>query len=142
MNVNDLDLSQASHIYGVANTPLFLVRKLQADPAVRAAGETCNAEEILAALRAAVSAEPVNSADAVRPYALLMALWFKPEIGDLKEAAKISAPAYRWFAYIAELLIQTFSPIQRQTIKVPGVLSAPPVSIGSAAPTEIIIVRG
>lgn len=135
MNVNDFDLTQASRAYGVANTPPFLVRKLQADPGVRSLAETCKAEDILAALRSAVTSEPGNAVDAVRPYALLVALWFKPEVEHLKEAAKIPATSYRWFAYIAELLIQSFSPVQKQTIQVPGLLSAPSVSVGSSVPT-------
>jgi len=136
MTVNDLDLTQASRAYGVANTPPFLVRKLQADPGIRALGETCKAEDILKALRSAVAVEPNNAVDAVRPYALLVALWFKPEIEHLKDAAKLSASPYRWFPYVAELLIQNFSPVQRQAIQVPGLLSGPSVSLGSSAPTS------
>jgi hypothetical protein len=135
MNVSDLDLTQASRAYGVANTPPFLVRKLQADPGVRAIGETCKAEDILTALRSAVVAEQDSPVDSVRPYALLVALWFKPEIEHLKEAARISALPYRWFSYIAELLIQNFAPVQTQTIQVPGLLSAPSVSVVSSAST-------
>jgi hypothetical protein len=146
MKPNEFDLSQASRVYGVANTPPFLVRKLQTDPALLAMGENCGPEEIMSALRAAVAAEPATSVDAVRPYALLVALWFKPEIEHLKEAAKIQAPEYRWYSYVAELLIQSFSPTQRQSVQVPGVLSAPAVSLESSAsvstaPTIIIAHR-
>jgi hypothetical protein len=138
MNPKDFELTQASHIYGIANTPPFLVRKLQADTAVRAIGEDCPTDKILEELRASVVSEPESPMDAVRPYALLVALWFKPGIEHLKEAAQIQAPAYRWFSDIAELLIQTFSPVQRRTIIVPGQLSARTVSLGSPASTIII----
>jgi len=140
MNVNDLNLTQASRVYGIANTPPFLVRKLQADPEIRALGESCKPEDILAALRTAVAAEPNSAIEAVRPYALLVSLWFKPEVEHLKEAANISAPAYRWFSYIAQLLIQSFSPVQSGRIDVPGLLSAPPVSVSSSAPTTTILI--
>jgi len=136
MNVNELDLTQASRAYGVANTPSFLVRKLQADAGIRALGQTCSAQDILAALRASVAVEADSPVDAVRPYALLVALWFKQEIEHLKEASKISAPEYRWFPVVSELLIQNFSPVQMHTIQLPGVLPAPQISFTSQASTS------
>jgi len=135
MSLNDFDLTLASRVYGIANTAPFLVRKLQADPTIRAMGETCKVEDILAALRSAADVEPTTAVDAVRPYALLVALWFKPEVDHLKEAAKVPASAYRWFPEVAELLIQNFSPVHRQTVQVPGLLSAPSVSVTSSAST-------
>ena len=138
MNTNDFDLTQASRAYGVANTPPFLVRKLQADPVVRALGEKCEAEDILAALHASVATEPESAVDAVKPYALLVALWFKPEIDHLNEAAKISAPEWRWFSDIAQLLLLSFSPVHRQTVQVPGLLPSPSVSVGSSASTTTV----
>jgi hypothetical protein len=132
MNVNELDLTQAARAYGVANTPPFLVRKLQGDPAVRQLGATGSAEEILRALRSAASVEPNSAVEAVRPYALLVALWFAPTIDSLQDARKIPATAYRWYDYVAQLLIETFSPVQRETMQVPGLLSAPSISVGSS----------
>ena len=134
MNLDRFDLTQASRAYGVANTPPFLVRKLQADPAVRAIGEVCEPEDILSALRSAVVSEPTTVVDEVRPYALLVALWFKPGVQHLKEAAKLAAPSYRWFAVVAELLIQTFSPVQTQVVQFP-MLSSASVSLSSTAAT-------
>ena len=135
MNVNELDLRQAARAYGVANTPPFLVRKLQDDPAIRELGTTGSPEEILRALRSAASAEPTNAVEAARPYALLVALWFAPKIDNLQEAQKIAATAYRWYDYVVQLLIETFSPVQRETMQVPGLLSAPSISVGSSVPT-------
>jgi hypothetical protein len=145
MNPNDFDLTQTARVYGIANTPPFLVRKLQADPIVHAISEQCSAQQILDGLRSALNSDPLSPVEAVRPYAYIVALWLKPEMEHLQEAAKIPAPSYRWFATIVEILVQTFSPIENQSIDVPGLFSAPIVSVGTSAPTTapptIIIAR-
>jgi len=140
MSPMDFDLTQASRIYSIANTPLFLVRKLQDDPSVRAISDACPGEQIVEMIRAIVAAEPANALEAVRPYAFLVALWFKPEIEHLQEAAKFKTPVYGWYEYIAGALRESFSPVQRQVIEVPGQLSAPPVFAGSAPATSETIV--
>lgn len=139
MNPNDFDLTDASLVYAVSNTPLFLVRKLQADPVVRAIGEGCSGEEIIQALRAAVATEPQDARQAVRPYAYLVALWYKPELDHLLEAAKTPAPHHSWFTYIASALIATFSPVQKQLITVPGQLGSPTMFTSSPSQTTTII---
>jgi hypothetical protein len=133
MNLNDVNLTPASRAYAIANTPLFVVRKLQEDPSVQTLGRECPGEDILASLQAATLARPENPVEAVKPYALLVALWFKPELGYLQEAARIRAQFHPWFGYIAEALISTFSPIQSRVIAVPGQLSAPTISPASTA---------
>jgi len=135
-----VDLTQAAKTYAIANTPYFLVRKLQADQSVRAITDTYSGPEILDALRLAVAKEPSSASEAVRPYALLTALWFKPDMTHLREASQISAPAWSWFSHIASVLIETFSPVQRQLIEVPAQLSSPYVSIGSTIPVKRIII--
>jgi hypothetical protein len=141
MNPIDFDLTQSSYIYGVSNTPLFLVRKLQADPSIRAISEACTGQQIVDALRSLMTVDPANAVEAVRPYAYLVALWFKPEIEHLQEAAKLQTSVYGWYAYIAQALIESFSPVHTQEIEVPGQLLAPAVSFGSATPTSRIIIE-
>ena len=142
MNTADLDLKQAAKIYGIANTPLFLIRKLQDDVSVRAISAAYSGPEIVGALRSMVAVEPCDPVEAVRPYALLVALWFKPEIDDLREAAEFETSIYSWYSYIAEVLLTKFSPVHDQVIEVPGQLSTPTASIESSSPTatECIIV--
>lgn len=141
MKPNDFDLKQASKIYGIANTPPFLVRKLQDDVVVREISEKCSAQEILDALRLSVGMdpmkEPMTPIEAVRPYAYLVALWFKPEAEHLQEAARIAAPSYRWFETIADMLLQTFSHIQTQSFDVPGLIQTPGISMDTSTPTTV-----
>jgi hypothetical protein len=142
MSPTDIDLTEAGLVYAVSNTPLFLVRKLQNDQAVHALSERCSGEEIVDALRSAVAKEPDDPQEAVRPYAYLVALWYKPELDHLLQVASLRTPSYCWFAYIASALIQTFSPVQKQLIEIPGELSAPTVSTGSSVSTNVITIGG
>jgi hypothetical protein len=140
LNPNDVDLRQASYVYGIANTPLFLVRKLQDDPAIRALGTECPGEQLVDALRLIAALEPASAVEAARPYAFLVALWFNPNIEHLREASTIQAPVHKWYAYIAQVLLETFSPVQSQSIEVAGELRTPVISIGSTAATNLEII--
>ncbi len=130
----DFDINQAAYIYGLANTPHFLLRKLQSDPSVRAIADTCAGEDLVNELRSIVAIEPTSTTEAVRPYVYLVALWLKSTIDHLQEAANIAAPIYNWYSYIAEVLVQTFSPVEKIIISLPGVLDAPSVSQGPTSP--------
>jgi len=135
MKPADFDLSNASRAYAVANTPFFLLRKLQSDPSARAICEACPGHEIVEELRSLVAAEPLDAIEAVRPYVYLVSLWFKPEIDHLQEAAKLEASIHIWYSYLAEVLLETYSPVQQQLMEVPGALAAPAVSVGADSPT-------
>jgi hypothetical protein len=135
MNTAEINLTQAAKVYGVANTPHFLIRKLQDDPAVRAISAIYSGPEIVEALRSMVAAEPSDAVEEVRPYAFLVALWFKPEVDHLQEAARLETAIYGWYSYIAEVLTASFSPVHDQVIEVPGQLSSSTASIESSSPT-------
>lgn len=141
MNPTEFDLTEASHIYAVANTPLFLARKLLSDLSIRDLSDGCSGEEIVNALRAALAKEPTNAIEAVRPYAFLTALWFKQEIQYLKQAETFSSKDFPWYVYVAQVLLQTFAPIQSQSIDMPGGLSESVVTLWSDAPTSLIILN-
>ena len=144
MNPNEYDLSEAASIYSVANTPNFLLRKLQGNAAVRTIADTRRSDEIVDAIHATALIEPTSAVDAVWPYVLLVALWFKSEIEPLRQAATINAPNHQWYAYLATVLISTFSPIQKQVIEVPTPFVTPKIpEMSSNAPidTRIIIIR-
>lgn len=138
--IADFDLTQASQIYGIANTPLFLIRKLQSDATIKELADSLPGPDIVTAIGAAISKRPANPVEAVLPYALLVALWFKPQIDDLQQAAKFSAPGFSWFQFIANVLMEKFSPVQQQKIQVPSLMPGPrPTSITSSASTSRII---
>lgn len=139
MNVRELGLAEAAETYAIANSPLFLVRKLQDDPVIRNIAERYSSQEIIEGLRESITSKPSTIIDAVCPYALLVALWFKPEISGLDEAAGIPAPDFHWYGFAASALLSTFSAVQSQNIR-QGRQSAPSVTGWSPASTDRSII--
>jgi hypothetical protein len=131
--ISEIDLTQACEAFAIANTPLFLVRKLQADPAVHATSQRFSGQQLLDGLREVLREEPKGIIDSVRPYALLVALSLQGDIEHLRAASQISAKGWDWFEYIAAFLVETFSPITTEIIRVPGELEAPSISYASEA---------
>jgi len=118
--IADIDLTLAERDFTVANTPLFLLRRLQRDSAVRRISESMTTEEILSYIRDYVTKEPATVREAVLPYACLVALSIKPDIFGLKNATLIVPHAWhRWFNYMRTVLVQLSQHISRAEFKVP-----------------------
>lgn len=117
--LEQIDLTEAVEIFAVANTPNFLIRKLRDNPAVRLIHSTFKGNEILQALKTAVSQEPRTLLDSVRPYVYLVALSFNPNISYLKRAAIIATPHFDWFAYAGNVLIKSYQPTSILSFDVP-----------------------
>ena len=117
-----MNLDGAQGIFAAANTPLFLLRKLRADPDVQRINSDCDAEDILEVLNSAVLHKPQTLEDMVRPYAYLVALSLNQTKSYLERGAKIPAPYHVWFQYIAEVLIKTYKAISFSAIKAPSIL--------------------
>ena len=111
-----IDLTEATQAFAVANTPLFLVRKLRADEAVRSLAREFGEQELLEGLRLSIAEQPTDLTSAVRPYAFLVALSLKLQADGIKKAAEISAPNWEWFDYISNYLITSFHPVQTTRI--------------------------
>ena len=54
----DVDLTNAQKVFAIANTPLFLVRKLLSDPVVLELSRRFSGTELLDALRSSASEQP------------------------------------------------------------------------------------
>jgi hypothetical protein len=132
----EVDLTQATPALAVANTPLFLLRKLRDDPAVQELGRRASNEELLDALRGSIQCEPTDLESAVRPYVYLVALFVKPGPTFPSEIGGIEAPHLTWFRYLRDYLLKTGSPVQIERIVVPNQLRAPRASIVDSSPVE------
>ena len=130
--LNEINLSGAALALAVANTPPFLMRKLQSDPSVRLISETFSDEQILDGLRALAGIDPGEPLNAVRPYAYLTALWMKPRPDALRVAAGFSMARWRWYEVIASYLNATYSPISTQ------IFQASNTSEWGASPTSAV----
>jgi hypothetical protein len=139
---DEINLAQACRTFAVANTPLFLLRKLRSDPAISEIARRFSADEILDAIRDAVERDPAELLHAVRPYAYVVALSKKPQDKELREASRISAPKWGWFSFIASVLIDSFSSVSVQQIQIPVFTQSPSYSIRSNEPVKIFILPG
>ncbi len=110
MPIKDADLTQAAQAYAVANTPLFLIRKLNEDASVNQMS-SLPGNELFHALELAIGQRPESLIDYVRPYAYLVALSKQPQVSYLRDVTKISKiNDWDWLSYIAEVLLQTYAP--------------------------------
>lgn len=103
-----IDFSQTITSLVLANTPLFLVRKLVKDPAVQKLFHEVGPEIILSQLKTAVEKEPQDISEKAIIYASLIALSFSKDIKFLLAASKLSAPHLDWFEYIAVELLARY----------------------------------
>lgn len=138
-----IDLDGAQRIFAAANTPLFLLRKLRADPEVQRMSSDCDAEDVLDALNDAVLRRPKTLEDLVRPYAYLVALSLNQTKSYLERAAKIHAPYHNWFKYIADVLIKKYQATSFSVMKAPSYLREPGSSFRVTTPEKrSVIVKG
>ena len=103
------NLSGATMSFAISNTPLFLVSRLRADPAV---GDVSRwpSRRILSALRRSLKKRPTNLESAVRPYVYLVALAQKQDAVALQEAAGYEPGHAPWYIDICDFLARTMSP--------------------------------
>jgi hypothetical protein len=140
-NPRKVDLTSASAVYAVSNSPLFLLRKLRADAAPRAIASSASKEEILTKLEASLSIKPKSLEEAVLPYVLLVALSQMNDVSSLEKASGFRALYHDWFTYVAVALVQLFRPTIISQISSPAKLLGPLPSSTSSAPNNPIIIR-
>jgi hypothetical protein len=118
MKPEEINLTETANIYLVANTPIFLIRRLQADSSVFALAQLCSASDLYDGIVTSLTRSPENSIEAVRPFAFLVALRIQncPEL--FYRAAELPAPHLPWFSTVARMLGVTFLPNANVTMTV------------------------
>jgi hypothetical protein len=141
----DVDLKNAQAVFAVANTPLFLVRKLQEDPTVHALAHKLHGDDLLRELEMSVQQRPETIREAVIPYVCMVALSLYPDASYLSKSVSVQ-PKYQddWFDYIRTALIQLYRSTQIQTVKVPAHVRGPRpmLQTNSASKYEVIQLGG
>ncbi len=118
IDLDKTDFNSASSAYLVANTPLFLLRKLREDPNIGELARSVTSEQLFDALKYAAQKDANTLADRVRPFILLVALAIKGDINRLRETTGVRPPIRAdWFDYLCRVLIETHRPTMRSTIK-------------------------
>jgi hypothetical protein len=118
--LRSVDLSSAQSAFMVANSPLFLLRKLRDDPTVATIARRSRGATILSQLRRSLSREPRALHTAVVPYVYLVALSMQPDIKYLREASALPAPHHAWYTYLSGVLLQSYKPTTVQMVTVPS----------------------
>ena len=116
MRLKNVDLEEATKSYIVANTPLFLLRKLSEDPIVQRIAATLSHEQLAAALEASLIKKPRSLEAQVKPFVYLVAMAEKEDYSALSVAANLNAPYHEWFNYLANALLTRNPPISRTSI--------------------------
>jgi hypothetical protein len=108
-SVRTFNLTNAETTFGLANAPLFLLRRLRADPEIRRMSEMSVAD-LFANLRKSLKQKPKTFRSMVRPYVYLAALSLKNDVRALHRATALKAPHHEWFEYLANVVKQTYVP--------------------------------
>jgi hypothetical protein len=141
--IDRVDLKQACRYFAVANTPLFLVRKLRSDPTVFDVSRSFSSEEIVGHIRDIMSRDPETVFDHAAPYAFLVALSLKPDDRGLKLTMTVPvSEKWGWFGYIRDVLLETYIPVAQSSIWVPGqvvVRRVPQSQPSNATPRPIVV---
>lgn len=138
---DDIDTLGAEGSFAVANTPLFLLRKLRGDPAVIELARNFSASDILRALKKSIRKRPHSLSDSVRPYVYLIALSIVGDAAELKEASTLAAPDADWFSYLANFIFVTHRPTTYTKITVPNTVLSSTVLFQSHLPTTFRIIE-
>lgn len=137
-SLDNISLERAEASFAVANTPLFLLRRLQSDSAVQdITNSGIGGSTILRALKKAIRLKPRTLHDAVRPYVYLVALSQNRDVSYLEEASRLDAQHFDWFGYIASVLMETYRPTSVETVYVQGQIAAPTIDTRTSIPTNI-----
>jgi hypothetical protein len=115
--ISKVDLSEAEMSLAVANSPLFLLRKLRTDPAIKRISDAVTSAQLVAYLRSILKRKPNTLRASVLPYACVVALAMRNSDTELQVAAKLDAPFAAWFKYIANVLIETGRSTSRLTLR-------------------------
>ena len=116
----EANLTDASLALAVANTPLFLLRKLRADPCVSEIASSFDGDSIVQEIHRLACSDVRDATDYVRPYVYLVALSFLSDIKFLRAATRIKGTnKWDWFNYINRVLLETYIPTERVKLDAP-----------------------
>jgi len=116
MKPSEVDLSEAGNTYLIANTPLFLARRLQADSSTAVLSRSCSGEDLYAGILDALQGNPENPVDAVRPFVYLIALRGQGSPNLFFKAAELRSQSHPWYSTVARVLEATFIPQVNESI--------------------------
>jgi hypothetical protein len=109
--LSPLSTSDAELVLAVANTHVFLARRLKENVEAQRLARTYTPQQILGALRDVVSRTPTSVSEVAEPFIYLAALCHVDDLRYLREVATIDAPHLKWFKESAQLLVEMTTPV-------------------------------
>ena len=117
--ISRVDLDSAEEALAIANTSLFLLRKLRADEAPEIISAAYSPTAIFAALCGRMAKKPRTLRDAVAPFVYAVALARQGQLQLLHKALQVPASEYDWLPYLIGVLIETTPSTTTTTIQAP-----------------------
>jgi hypothetical protein len=108
--LDPIDLREAEKSVAVANTPIFLARRLRENPALKRALDMHGAGKVFGALEIISARKPNDLKQASEVYFYLVALSLDSDASWLHRARALPSPHIKWFEEIADYLISTTKP--------------------------------
>jgi hypothetical protein len=105
--LDQVDLRDAQTSVAIANTPIFLARRLHENPATLRAHANHGPMNIFGALESIANRKPEGLRHVTEVYFYLVALSFDNDLSWVRKAAALSAPHVKWFSEVAEYLVVT-----------------------------------
>jgi hypothetical protein len=108
----NLDLSGPESSYVVANTPMYLIRKIRNDDSVALVSRSLSPDQILDAYKEAVQQEPKTLRDFVVPHVCLVALSRSKTVEQLRASTRIKHRLeYKWLDFVQRYLLDTYQSV-------------------------------
>lgn len=136
---SNVDLKAAEGDFAVANTPLFLLRKLRMDESVQRLAHTTPSTKLLRLLSDTLKVRPRSLRASVVPYVCLVALSLRGDFVALRKASKFRAPYSPWYKYLAEVIMQTAIPTNSWSTTSPiSAMKEPAISSSESAISHFV----
>jgi hypothetical protein len=128
-----ITMAEAETAVAVANTPIFLARRLRENQAVRRALQLHGPAKIFAALESIAPRKPYSLTDATKVYFYLVALSFDMDLLWLQRARKLAVPHIKWFSEVGDFLASGTVSTTKSSITAPAIISTPHIIRSSVA---------
>lgn len=133
--LDPIDLRDAMMSVAVANTPIFLARRLHENPALQRAHLLHGSTKIFTALESISKREPEDLNQATEVYFYLVALSLDTDLSRLRRAQSLIVPHIKWFKEIADYLTSTAKATAITSLQAPSIIGlTPPPNIDPTAP--------
>lgn len=123
IDLKGINLANARSVYMTANTPMYIVRSLRADPEIFKLHLKNSAEAIMAEIKNRLGHQPLDFEDRILPLVLLAALALKQNRTAMVEAARLDSENYRWYKLVADSLLQQIRPTTTSQVTVRATVS-------------------